>query len=188
MEPIRLPRGVLRRGRRIPAAGFSGRANAGHRCSLDGALVRPPRSGRKLLNSATHRSQEAGATGRVEQGVYGLNPRAGLGHDFTDAMGIAFRGNSETSVFRLMVPACSFRIPGQDESQPEMSRRMRRLKTIQPVVTRFQSFAEAEAADRAWQRSLSPLERLRQLELARQYAYGPSVSQRRLPRVPNLSQ
>jgi hypothetical protein len=62
-----------------------------------------------------------------------------------------------------------------------------RTRYIMPVVTRFASHAEAEAADRAWWRSLSPLERLRQLELARQYAYGSESFKRRLPRVPNLS-
>ena len=59
-------------------------------------------------------------------------------------------------------------------------------RIIQPMVTRCTD-EEADAADRAWRWSLSPLEQLRQLELARQYAYGSDASLRRLSQVPQTS-
>lgn len=61
------------------------------------------------------------------------------------------------------------------------------IKTVRmdkTVLTVFSSFAEADAADRAYWHSKDPLERLEALELMRQSAYGyddPTAS--RLERV-----
>lgn len=63
-----------------------------------------------------------------------------------------------------------------------------RPRVIEPVYTGYKSHQEAEVADRAWWHSLTPLERLEHLEIARQYAYGPQISDRRLSRVPEMSQ
>ncbi|HEY5041402.1 MAG TPA: hypothetical protein VIK53_05310 [Verrucomicrobiae bacterium] len=64
----------------------------------------------------------------------------------------------------------------------------RRPRVIEPVYSGYKSHQEAEAADRAWWHSLTPQERLAHLEIARQYAYGSEMFDRRLSRVPEMSQ
>ncbi|PWU12217.1 MAG: hypothetical protein C5B50_21815 [Verrucomicrobia bacterium] len=61
-------------------------------------------------------------------------------------------------------------------------------RLIKPVVARFRGFRAMEAADRAWWHALEPIERMRQLEFLRELNYGSQVTDRRLPRLPQVSQ
>jgi len=65
-----------------------------------------------------------------------------------------------------------------------MQQTIKTVRMDKTVLTVFSSFEEADAADRAYWHSRTPLERLEALELMRQSAYGyddPSAS--RLQRV-----
>jgi len=70
-------------------------------------------------------------------------------------------------------------VNGQQPPKPRM---------IEPVVSRFRSFAEMEKADRLWWHSLTPVERMQHLEFLRELNYGPQVTERRLSRFPQISQ